>query len=261
MKIEKYNLWDNVPGSFDVVPDFTAYIPNEKKSDCAIVIFPGGAYGMLCDYEGGDYAKFFADNGITAFVVNYRVAPNKFPLPLLDARRGVRFVRRNAEMFGINKNKVAVMGSSAGGHLAAMTSTYYKEIDFEGMDDIDNEDFIPNAQILCYPVSRLLGKDVAHLGSGGNLLGENHATMGEDLSPDLIASEKTPVAFIWHTSNDQIVDVRNSLYYSASLHQAGVLNECHIFPNGPHGMALSLDDDHVGQWKGLLLNWLKQIGF
>jgi len=261
MKIENFTLWENVPGTYDTVPDITAYIPDEKKSDSAIIIFPGGGYGILCDYEGDSYARFLADAGYTSFVVKYRLTPHHFPLPLLDARRGIRFVRYNAEKFGIDKNKIAVMGSSAGGHLAALSSTYFKHIEFEGIDEIDNEEFIPNAQILCYPVIRLIGEEIAHLGSGKNLLGDNHAEMGEELSPDLIASTKTPQAFIWHTNDDDCVDVRNSLYYSAKLHALGINNECHIFPNGPHGLALSQDNQHVAQWKSLLFNWLKYIEF
>ena len=261
MKIETYSLWENVPGTYDVVPDITAYIPDEKKSDSAVVIFPGGGYAGLCDYEGDEYARFYAENGYTAFVVKYRVTPNYFPLPLLDARRGIRFVRYNADKFGINKSKIAVMGSSAGGHLAALSSTYYEGIDFEGTDEIDKENFIPNAQILCYPVIRLLGKGVGHIGSGKNLLGIELADMGEELSPDLIASEKTPQAFIWHTSDDDCVDVRNSLYYAAKLHELGIKCECHIFPSGRHGLGLCQDSPHVAQWKSLLLNWLKHIEF
>ena len=100
---------------------------------------------MRADYEGADYAKFLAENGICAFVVDYRVTPHRFPLPLLDARRAVRTVRYYAKEYGIDKNKIAVMGSSAGGHLAALTATYYDKMEFEDVDDIDKEDCVPNA--------------------------------------------------------------------------------------------------------------------
>ena len=87
------------------------------------------------------------------------------------------------------------------------SSAYFDKIDFEGIDDIDKEDFIPNAQILCYPVIKLLGAKVSHIGSGMNLLGEKYAELAESVTPELIASEKTPPAFIWHTLNDQAVPV------------------------------------------------------
>ncbi|MBE7016204.1 MAG: alpha/beta hydrolase [Ruminococcaceae bacterium] len=261
MKIESYNLWENAPGSYDAVPEITAFIPDEQKSDCAVIIFPGGGYGVLCQYEGEDYAKFFNENGITAFVVTYRLTPHHFPLQLIDARRSVRFVRHHAEKFGINKDKIAVMGSSAGGHLAALVSTYRGTTEFENIDEIDKEDYLPNAQILCYPVIRLLGKGIANIGSGKSLLGEELPDLGEELSPDLIADSKTPVAFIWHTSDDDCVDVRNSLYYASKLHELGIPSECHIFPHGRHGLALCNDSPYVAKWKTLMMDWLSYIGF
>ena len=145
MYTEQLNLWDNTPGLCEEVPVIEYYKPANKTSDAAVVILPGGGYEIRADYEGEGYAQFLADHGISAFVVQYRVKPHTFPLPLLDARRGIRFIRHNAEKYGIDKNKIAIMGSSAGGHLAALTSTYTKPIDFEGIDDIDKEDFLPNA--------------------------------------------------------------------------------------------------------------------
>ena len=137
-----------------VEKDFAEFLllNSQKCSDAAIVIFPGGAYRGLADHEGRGYAEFLNENGITAFVVNYRVAPHKFPLDLLDARRAVRWGRAHAGEYGICKDKIAVMGSSAGGHLTALVSTYRGAIDHEGMDAVDREEYLPNAQILCYPV-------------------------------------------------------------------------------------------------------------
>ena len=265
MKIEKLMLWDSVPGLCEETPVLTAYIPENKKSDGAIIICAGGGYGFRSPHEGEGYATFLAENGYTAFVLDYRVAPHKFPLPLLDSRRAVRYVRYNAQKYGIDKNKVAIMGSSAGGHLAAMTSTYYEPIEFEGIDEIDKEDFIPNAQILCYPVIKLLGNGITHFGSGKNLLGENLPEMGEMLSPDLIATGKTPKAFIWHTFTDDCVNVINTIDYAKRLKEVGGSVECHIFPEGVHGVGLSKGDDrvskHVSQWAKLLLNWLDTINF
>ncbi len=260
------DLWKKIPGMCEEIPKITAYIPDEKKSDGAVVILPGGGYSMRAEHEGVGYAKFLCANGITAFVADYRVAPHKFPLPLADARRAVQFARHFAEKYGIDKNKIAIMGSSAGGHLAALTSTYYKEIDCDGGDEISKEDFIPNAQILCYPVIKLIGKDVAHLWSGANLLGEEHVFMGEELSPDNIVSEKTPQAFIWHTFADDCVNVINSLDYAKSLKKNNIGAEIHIFPDGYHGLGLADDGEdkiklHVSQWTSLLINWLKYIGF
>ena len=115
----EYTLWEK-EGATKIV----WHEPEEKRTDAAVIIFPGGGYAMLCDYEGKDYAEYLNTLGITAFVVYYSIAPKKFPLPLLDARRAVRFVRANAEKFGVAADKIAVMGSSAGGHLAATVATY-----------------------------------------------------------------------------------------------------------------------------------------
>ena len=270
MEKQVFNLWENTPGKCEEVPTITYYKPQNKCLDTAVVIFPGGGYSGRAPHEGEGYALFLAQNGISAFVVDYRVKPHTFPLPLLDARRGVRYVRYYADKFGIDKNKVYVMGSSAGGHLASFTSTYFEPIDFEGADDIDNEDFIPNGQILCYPVISLYDWQISNIGSGDNLLGESYELKNDrqrlvrkQFSPNLLVSEKTPPAFIWHTFEDRGVDVRNSLEYASQLREHSIPTEIHIFPHGPHGLGLTNKsdklDNHVAQWGELLINWLKYM--
>ncbi len=251
------NLWEETPGLSEVTPTLDIYLPEQKTSDIAVVVLPGGGYGMLAEHEGKGYAEFFNAHGISAFVCNYRVSPHRFPLPLLDARRAVRYVRHHSAEFGISPQKVYIMGSSAGGHLAAMTSTYYGQIEFEGQDEIDREDYKPNAQILCYPVIKLLGKGQAHLGSGKNLLAEKHVDMGEALSPDLIADSTTPKAFIWHTFEDATVPVVNALDYAKRLHEVGVSVELHIYPKGHHGLGIAKDFPHTAEWTHELLGWLE----
>ncbi|MBR5155418.1 MAG: alpha/beta hydrolase [Clostridia bacterium] len=267
MKIEVMNLWNKIPGENGDVPTITAYIPENKMHNGAVVVFAGGGYGFRSPHEGEGYAKFLAENGICAFDVAYRVAPYEFPIELLDARRSVKFVRHFADKYGIDKDKIAVMGSSAGGHLAALCSTYKKDIDFEvENDEIEKEDFLPNAQILCYPVVKL-SAPIGHQGSGDNLMGgKKTQELENSLTPDLIADDSAPRAFIWHTFTDELVNVINSLGYAKKLKEAGGSVELHIFPDGDHGMGLSQNKgtavgDHVSQWNGLLLNWLKYIGF
>jgi acetyl esterase/lipase len=235
--------------------------PKEKKTDACVIVFPGGGYAALCDYEGKDYAEFLNSLGITAFVVYYHIFPDRFPLPLLDARRAVRFVRANAEKFGVATDKVAVMGSSAGGHLCALTSTYTAPIEGEGVDSIDEYAFLPNAQILCYPVVSS-DESVFHGGSYHNLLGDRYEEKAK-FDPELLATENTPPAFVWHTAEDQLVPVANSCRYVARLAQLGVYSELHVFPFGAHGRALALlpEEQHTAQWKGLLVNWLMLIGW
>lgn len=259
--MEEYKLWENVPGESVEIPIIKAYIPEKQKSDGAVVILPGGGYTMRATHEGDGYANYLNSLGITAFVCEYRVYPHLFPLPLLDSRRAMRFVRYNAKKYGINKNKVFIMGSSAGAHLAALTCTYKENIDFEGADEIDNEDFLPNGQILCYPVIKLAGDGIAHIESGKKLLGEKYADLQQRLSPDLIADEKTPRAFIWHTFDDGCVNVINSLDYARRLREMNVETEVHIFPHGHHGLGLVESVPHVATWADRLKEWFEYIEF
>lgn len=268
MSVSKFELWDIVPGMCEEIPTITPYVPEDKTRDCAVIAFAGGAYSGRAAHEDDAYARFFNDHGITAFTVDYRVNPHRFPAPLQDARRAVQWVRHHAAEYGIDKNKIAVIGSSAGGHLAAMTSTYFADIDCGQPDEISKEDFIPNAQILCYPVIRLLGRDIAHVGSGEMLLGEKVARLAEDVEPDRIVSDRTPPAFIWHTAADEGVPVAGSLLYAKSLHAHGVPVELHVFPDGPHGMGLCVDGRGTPEeraynhrWTALMLDWLDYIGF
>ena len=255
-----FDLWNTRPyGAETETPRITYFAPDNKTSDAAAIIFPGGGYGRRAPHEGEPYALLFNSCGMSAFVVDYRVAPAHFPDELLDARRAVRFVRANSEKFGIDKNKIAVMGSSAGGHLAAFVSTYRAEIAGEGSDELDNECYIPNAQILCYPVISS-DEEIFHKGSYVNLLGSLYEEK-EKYSPELIADAKTPPAFIWHTSDDNCVNVENSYRYATTLKRLSIPCEMHIFPSGPHGLGLAPNNPHVAQWAGLLKNWLKYIGF
>ena len=255
--MQTVQLWKEVPGMSQHVPVLDCYIPENKTSDIAVVILPGGGYSGRAPHEGLGYAEFLNAHGICAFVCQYRVKPHSFPLPLLDARRAIRYVRHHSEEFGINKKKVYLMGSSAGGHLTALTSTYTAPIEFENLDEIDEESGRPDGQILCYPVISLCDESITHLGSAKNLLGEAYPQGVEALSPERIAEEGTPKAFIWHTFADAGVNVINSLEYAKRLRTLNVPVEMHIYPYGRHGLGLAPQDPHVAQWSEQLLRWLQ----
>ncbi len=264
--MKSVKLWDNAPGIADdgkmtEEPTITYYKAENKITDAAVVIFPGGGYRVRAEHEGKGYAEFLNSNGIDAFVVDYRVYPNSFPIPLADARRGIRYVRYHADKYSVNPNKIAVMGSSAGGHLAALVSTYTKEIEFENADEIDKMDFRPNYQILAYPVVNFSDLSVCHCGSVQTLTGSKTIEIASGLDPILIADKDTPTAFIWHTSDDSCVNVKNSLLYGAKLRDMGVDFEMHVYPNGIHGLGLAQDNPHVRQWSDSLVNWFKYTGF
>lgn len=266
MVTKEIKLWDKIPGMCETPPVFTAYIPKDKKSDGAVVIYPGGGYHHCSPHEGRGYAEFLCKHGICAFVLDYRLMPHYFPLPLLDARRAVQVVRHSAEEYGIDPQKIAVMGSSAGGHLAALMSTYFDDIEDYGIsDEISQCSFIPNAQILCYPVIQIWGKESAHVGVGKNLLGDAQEEYTDLLNADSIIKDITPPAFIWHTYKDSTVDSENSLDYAIALKRKGIPVELHLYPCGNHGMGIPKGDDevslHVAQWAQSLVTWLGFVGF
>ena len=255
-----YRMWDKTPGMCEEEPVLEYFPAENRKSDATVVIYPGGGYGMRAPHEGKGYAEYFNSIGMDAFVCEYRVSPHRFPLPLLDARRAVRWVRHRAAEFGLDPSKIAVMGSSAGGHLAGMVSTYFKPIDFEGLDEIDAESPVPDATILCYTVCHMPDDTgVAHRGSFVNLMGEDGDFAS--VSNDLNVTDETPRAFLWHTSDDGGVNVINSYLYATALRQHGIPHELHVFPKGPHGLGLAQDWPHVAQWAGLMKNWLISMGW
>ena len=238
-------------------PTITAY---EADSDCAVIIFPGGGYSMRAEHEGAGYAKWFQSIGITSFVVDYRVAPYKHPAELADAIRAVRYVRHFADKYGIDKNKIIVMGSSAGGHLAASVSVHYDKDTYTATDDIDKEDCKPNATILCYPVIDMF--EYRHDGSRQNLIGARAFEEDKELmSLHLQVTRDTPQTFIWHTAEDGTVPVENSLLYAGALSEAHVPFELHVYPFGHHGLGLAKAMPHVAQWADSLTNWLRLIEF
>lgn len=249
------HLWESVPGGFTEEPVLECYLPEDRSCRAAVVILPGGGYEFLAEHEGKGFAEFISGQGIAAFVCRYRVYPHLFPLPLLDARRAIRYVRHHAEEFGVCPGSIYIMGSSAGGHLAALTSTYEEEIEFEGLDEIDGESPLPDGQILCYPVIQLLGEN-AHLSSGAHLLGDRHRELGPDLSPDRIATKNTPKAFIWHTFQDGLVSAVNSLDYARRLRQLEIPVEMHIYPEGHHGLGLAQGCPGAEQWPQQLIQWI-----
>ena len=254
-------LWENVPGMCEEVPVLEYYPAENKVSDATVVICPGGGYAGRAGHEGKGYAEYFNSIGMDAFVCEYRVSPHRFPLPLLDIRRSIRYVRAHAAEYGVNPEKIAVMGSSAGGHLSALVSTCTAPIEFEDIDEIDKLCPVPNATILCYPVIHKPDETrVSHGGSYYNLLGKDWTDF-DPYSPDLLVSDATPTAFIWHTSDDAGVNVINSYLYAKALREHNIKHEMHIFPAGAHGLGLAPNAPHVAQWAGLMKNWLTDMGW
>ncbi|MES2647452.1 MAG: alpha/beta hydrolase [Bacteroidota bacterium] len=245
-------------------PGFYAFFPSvQENTGAAIVICPGGGYQRLAYViSGTQLAKWYNSIGITAFVLNYRL-PNSPDLvtretgPLMDAQRAIKCIRSNASKWKINKEKVGIMGISAGGHLAASAGIAIKDLSSIG-DSLDNQSSRPSFMILISPVIDL-GK-YAHTGSRDNLLGANASRqMIENYSNQLQVSKGTPPTFLVHAANDKAVDPHNSVLFYTALLEQGVSSSLHIFPQGEHAIALRNNPGTTNMWTDLCEGWMKEI--
>lgn len=255
-------LWDHEIPAF--CPDaktpneMVLYLLNDQQIRPCIVIYPGGGYGEIAPHEGKPIAKFFNEAGFHAVVVNYRVAPNRFPAPLADAQRAIRLIRAHANEWNIDPKKIITCGFSAGGHLCASTILYddvYSHL--YNADETDAYSCIPNGAILCYPVISV-ENDYGHIGSGQRLLGEQYELKKKEFSLSQYINESTPPVFLWHTSDDAVVNVKNSLIFGERLREHGIPFELHVFPHGHHGLGLSPNIPEVAQWTRLAVDWINR---
>lgn len=254
-------LWqEKIPynnADYDFVPTIKAY---PADSAGAVVVFAGGGYGMKADHEGPVMGEWLQSIGVTAFMVDYRVAPYKHPAQISDAMRAVKVARFYADKYGYDREKIAVMGFSAGGHLAGSVSVHYDKEMYVQTDRIDRESCRPNATILGYPVIDM--GNYRHDGSRQNLLGPLPTEREtEFMSLHSQVNADTPEAFIWHTSTDQAVPVMNSLLYTQALARENIPFELHIYPLGHHGLGLAPDWPHVAKWANDLNEWFKLKGW
>jgi len=247
-------------------PGMYAFFPSaQENKGAAVIICPGGGYERLAYViSGTQLAKWFNTMGISAFVLNYRL-PNSPDLkerekaPLQDAQRAIRLVRANAVRWKINTDKIGIQGSSAGGHLAAMSGTFNTDLSSIG-DSLDQIPFKPDFMILVSPVIDM-GK-YAHQGSRRNLLGENApADKINTYSLQLQVTATTPPCFITGALNDKTVDPHNSLlFYQAMLeHQTSC--SLHVFPQGGHAIALRNNPGSTELWTSLCETWMIEMGF
>lgn len=223
--------------------------------DAAVLILPGGGYTSLSDQEGEGYAGWFQLHGFHSFVLNYRLgsAGHRHPAMLEDAARALRTVRARAGVDGFNPNKVIVIGSSAGGHLAATLLTHWDLGDPEASDPVERESSCPDLGILCYPVITMGA--FTHEGSRANLLGADPSSESmNQLSAETQVRADTPPCFIWHTWEDPAVPVENAMLFAQSLRSAGVPFELHVYQDGGHG--LGMKDGHG--WTDACFEWLRR---
>ena len=226
------------------VPTLTIYRA-AKPNGMAIVTCPGGGYVRLATaHEGHDMAAWFNAQGITFAVLKYRMPNTHHDVPLSDALQAIRIMKQHAEEWGYNK--VGIMGSSAGGHLASTAATHF------------TEDSRPDFQILFYPVVSMVNP--THQGSKDNLLGKTPSQEMLNLySNEKQVTPQTPPAFIMHSSDDKAVPVSNSIDYYTALVKNGVSASLHIYPFGGHGWGFRDNFIYKRQWTGELEKWLREI--
>lgn len=258
-------LWEGTPPGFNSgygqpVPTLIPYLVPARQPAGLVVVLPGGGYEMKAPHEAEPIARWLNRAGFSAAVVDYRVKPYHHPYPLLDARRAIQMVRSRAVRWGVDPEHIAILGFSAGGHLASTTGTHFEELPEMPQDAISHLSGRPDAMILCYPVISF--GPFGHGGSMNNLLGSNPPDdLVKSLSNETQVSRQTPPAFLWHTANDEAVPVENSLLFASALSSNGVLFELHVFPDGAHGLGLAGDNPSVGQWTALCERWLVSQGF
>jgi acetyl esterase/lipase len=227
-------------------PTLTLFAPpKEKANGTAIIICPGGGYSILAwDLEGTEVAEWLNRNGVTALVLKYRVPKraNEAPhvAPLKDAQRAVSIVRSKAKELGIDENKIGILGFSAGGHLAAMTSMHFEQRSYDRLDAIDDVSCRPDFAVLVYP-AYLTNKEQT------------------ELSPDVKISKQTPPMFLAHASDDPVTPLSSVLLYAA-LKRAGVPAELHVYATGGHGYGLRPDHPTAANWPLRCEEWLKGRG-
>lgn len=241
------------------IPTLDIYEPfGSKFQDAAVLILPGGGYGGLSSQEGEGFAGIFQLQGFKSFVLNYRLGSSGYrhPVMLEDAARALRLVRSRAGGDGFNPNKIIIIGSSAGGHLAATLLTKWDAGNPVDPDPVQRLSSRPDLGILCYPVITM--GPLTHGGSRDNLLGsEAPQSQLAALSAELHVNPTTPPCFVWHTWEDGAVPVENTLLFAGALREAGVPFECHIYQDGGHGLGMK---DGIA-WPEDCMRWLaKRLG-
>lgn len=284
---DTFSLWNNVaPGSEKVVlkeeilersknpnlkdraainiktPTITAYVP-KKQNGVGILVIPGGGYErVVLDKEAEELSPWLNGEGITYFVLKYRLPKNnhknKEIVPLQDAQRAMKIIRNYSKDWGLDKNKLGVMGFSAGGHVASTLSSKYDEKVYEKTDKIDDISARPDFQILGYPVITMM-EPYAHKGSKKYLLGENpDMSLVEKFSMERNVYEALPMTFIMHATDDKSVPVENSIEYYKSLRGKNIPVELHLYQDGGHGYSIrGTIGKSVANWTSVVTNWLK----
>lgn len=243
------------------IPTLTIFSP-EKPNGKAVIVCPGGGYAITAfDKEGVLVAQSLLEDGISAFVLKYRIPQDltnvdKSLAPLQDAQQAIRHVRKNATKYNIDPQQIGIMGFSAGGHLAASAATHFQKN--ADSNEADTTSVRPDFAILIYPVISFT-EELTHMGSRNNLIGEspNEAAILKWSNEKQVTPE-TPPSFLVHAADDKAVLVGNSLAYYSACIKNGVSAEMHLYPKGGHGFGL-FNTTTEDVWMERLKNWIKTL--
>jgi acetyl esterase/lipase len=264
-------LWpEGAPGAVGKeggdVPKLYVYPAAGESVHSAVIVLPGGGYrDLMTEKEGGAEARWLSARGVTAFVLQYRLGPRyRFPAPMLDGARAVRYVRGHAEEFGVSKDKIGLWGFSAGGHLAGYLATTHDKGDSHAVDMIERVGDRPDFVILSY--GRLsMDASIPRRTSLEGLLGDHPSQdVLKEMSIDLLVTKETSPSFIYSTTEDQTVNSLGATAYYDALKRAGVPVEMHIFERGPHGTGIGLglkNLPELGVSSVLVANWMQIHGW
>ena len=251
-------------------PSFLLYSPKVRSARTAIIVFPGGGYKALAigpkstiGFLGADVCKWLTDSGVTCILLKYRVpntgcnwnqethrhvTPN-IPMALQDAQRAISIVRYNAKKYGIDPNKIGVMGFSAGGNAAVLSSTAFKKRAYDPIDAIDRVSSRPDFAIPVYP---------------GHMTMEHKnktpkAVAAQELNTDIEISMEIPPTLLIHAKDDPIDPVHFSEVYERELKKAGVNVKLIVYKTGGHAFGVKKQGKDTDRWTVDALEWLKEI--
>ena len=256
-----------------VKPDLSIHLADKNQNTgIAVIICPGGGYsGLANGHEGEEMAKRFQEAGITGIVLNYRLpnylyVDNKSIVPLQDAQRAIQIVRQNAKKWNIDPDKIGILGSSAGGHLASTAGTHYQETHIDNPDKISLR---PDFMVLNYPVISF-ADSLTHHGSRYNLIGPDAPMPGDvasvsvpqkqvlHYSNELHVDSNTPPTFLTHAVDDGAVNIQNSILFMAALQQHEIPVEAFFYTKGGHGYGMYNPTAKV-DWMESCIRWVKVL--
>ena len=261
--MEKFDTAANgrLSGSKVSHPTLTIFLPPAGKANgTAAIICPGGGYVHLAfTHEGIDVAKRLNESGITCFVLKYRLPSDETMVkkeigPLQDAQRAIQLVREGAARWGLNRNRIGIIGFSAGGHLASTAGTHYQT---DVISNSKHTSLRPDFMILGYPVISLTDS-LAHMGSRTNLLGSTPSQALVNLySNDQQVTARTPPTYLVHANDDKTVKVANSVVFKQALDKYKVPSEIYLYEKGGHGFGMVNSTSDV-KWIDLAVEWMQK---